>query len=648
MIPFLLYTLLFLAAGLAGLPAGWRLFGRRHPAGWVAGALLGYAFTAFGIWVVIRAGWPSASAFLLAWAVITCGMWLTLSRRRHPLIELAPWRRADTIAYGLVLLLTILVSAPPFLKLGSYDRAGNRYYRAYFTADFVWHTALTAEVGKFSMPPRNPFLRNRAIHYYWAYFLVPAAISSTGPAPLRDVERCLKLNAFLAGLLFISSIFMSVRAAVPSAAAVGISVALALVASSAEGITETLRLWREGVPLSALRETNIDAITAWRWRGYRVDGLQRAIWYNPQHSLSAALGLIGLGAAAAGGATTLGAGLLVGTALGASVAMNPFVGAMFSMAFGLGALVHAAHTPAPLRRILCSATAVLPVAAALAWCTANEMVEGAGGALDFGFHSISRHFPIVTLFLSLGPALLPALAGLLVPLRFPFAPIAPAAGLAAASVFLMYYVRISVDEYWMGFRTGHLLLVSLPALAARFFAWAMQSARGIGYAMIVVVLVAGAPTLLIDAYNAQDLENFAMSPGGFPWTRKVTPDEQAAWRWIREHTPQDSVVQQDSLSRHPNTWWVVPTFGHRRMAAAIPPFLIYQDEYMEKSGRVRAMYATAAAGEAWAVARSLRIDYIYIDDVERAAYGPALEKFNDSRYFTLEFHNRAASIYKVK
>ena len=648
MIPFLLYTLLFAAAAAAGLPAGWRLFGRRHPAGWVAGALLGYAFTAFGIWVAIRAGVPGPGAFVGAWAVITVSTWIALSPRGEPLIELVAWRRADTIAYALVLFLTVIVAAPPFLKLGSYDAAGNRYYRAYFTADFVWHTALTAEVGKFSMPPRNPFLRNRSIHYYWGYFLLPAAVSATGPAPLQDVERCLKINAFLAGLLFISSIFMSVRAAVPSAAAVGISVALALIASSAEGLVETLRLWREGAPLSGLRETNIDAITAWRWRGYRVDGLQRAIWYNPQHSMSAALGLIGLAAAAAGGATTVGAGLLVGAALGASVAMNPFVGAMFSMAFGLGALVHAIRNPAPVRRILCSAAAVVPVAAALAWCTANEMVEGAGGAMDFGFHSISRHYPVINLFLSLGPALLPAIAGLLVPRRFPFAPVAPAAGLAATSVFLMYYVRISVDEYWMGFRTGHLLLVSLPALSARFFAWARQSARPIGYAMVIVVLVAGAPTLLIDAYNAQDIDNFAMSPGGFPWSRKVSPDEQAAWRWIREQTPEDSVVQQDSLSRHPNTWWVVPTFGQRRMAAAIPPFLIYQDEYMEKSERVRTLYSTANAHEAWSIARGLRIDYLYVDDVERAAYGGAVEKFNDNRYFTLEFHNRAVAIYKVK
>lgn len=649
MIAFTLYSLILAAAAVPGLPVGWRLFGRAHPAGWVAGILIGYAVTAVALWAAITVGVPSAGGFVTGWAVASLITWVALGTRGEPAFPFEPWERKDTVAFVLVLLLAASVAAPPFLKLGSRDAAGNRYYRAYFTADFVWHTALTAELGKFSMPPRNPFLRHRAIHYYWPYFLVPAAVSSTGPAPLRDVERCLKLNAFFCGLLFISAIFLSVRAAVPSAAATGVSVALALVASSAEGLSEIIRLARDGIPWSALRETNIDAITAWRWNGYRVDGLQRAIWYNPQHSLSGALGLLGLAAAARGSAASPMGGLLAGAALAGSVAMNPFVGAMFSMAYGVGVIAHALRADRPIRRVLNSALAVVPVVAALAWCTANEMVAGAGGEIDFGFHSISRHSPVLTLGLSLGPAFLPAIAGVLL-LRgtVRYRPLVPAMTLAGVSVVLMYYMRIAVDEYWVGFRTGHLLLVSLPVLSASFFASAWSTARPLAIAVGLVAFVVGAPTLVIDAYNAQDTRNFAMSVGGFPWTRQVTTDEQAAWRWIREDTPADAVVQQDVLSRHPNSWWVVPTFGHRRLAAAIPPFLMFEEEYMEKSRRVQAMYATGSAQEAWSIARSLRIDFIYVDAGERHAYGAALEKFADKQYFALAFHNPAVAVYRVK
>lgn len=650
LVQFGLYSFLYAAALVPGLPAGWRLFGRGHPAGWVAGGLIGYALTALAVWLSIRAGFPSSATFAAVWASVCAITWAALRNRSAALVPLQPWRRADTVAYALVLALTVAIAAPPLATVGIRDEQGNRYYRAYFTADFVWHTALTAELGRFSMPPRNPFLRHRPVHYYWTYFLPPAAISTTGPSVLRDVERCLQLNAFFNGLLFISALFMSVRAAVPSSsgaasAAAGVSVALAIVASSAEAWD-----WlRRSPSLASARYVNIDAITAWEWNGYRVDGLQRAIWYNPQHSMSGALGLVALAAAAAGGsAASLASGLLTGVALAGAIAMNPFVGATFALTYGVATILDAPRHPAPFRRIGYSAAAALPALAAVGWCVANRMAEGAGGALEFGFNRLSRNSPVQTLLLSLGPALLPAIAGLLSRAGPPFRTFLPAAVLAALALFLMYFVRLSVDVYWVAFRSGHLMLVSLPALGARFFVWALQSARPLAAAVIVVTFAAGAPTLLIDAYNARDITNHVISSGGFPWTRVVTPQQQAAFRWMREQTPATAVIQQDAISREPNTWWVVPTFGQRRMAAGLPPFLLEVPEYREKSELVRTMYATPDASQAWAIAHGLRIDYIYIDAVERKAYPDGMEKFDDFRYFDQAFHNDEASIYRVR
>ena len=651
-----LYAVLYAAAALPGLPLGWRLFGRQHPAGWIAGALMGYALTAFAIWAVIRAGIPSAIGFAVAWGLLCRVTWYALARRRtDPIIALEPWRRPDTVACALVLALAFLVAAPPLAKIGVRDAQRNRYYRAYFTADFVWHMALTAELGRFSMPPRNPFLQHRPIHYYWTYFLVPAAVATTGPPVLRDVERCLQLNAFFNGLLLIAALFISVRAALPSSSgaaasvAVGASVALALVASSAEAWD-----WLRRYPtLSYVREANIDAVTAWEWRGYRVDGLQRAIWYNPQHSLAGALGLVAVTAAAAGGsAASLGAGVLVGMALAGAIMMNPFVGGVFALIYGLAAVVHLVmagrRDRAAGRRLVYSAAAAVPAMAAVGWCVGNRMVEGAGGALEFGFTGLSRNAPVITLLLSLGPALLPALAGLLVRRGAPFWRFVPATLLAAFALFLMYFVRLSVDVYWVGFRAGHLMLLSLPALTARFFTWALISARPLAIAVLVAIVAAGAPTFIIDAYNAQDITNELPATGGFPWTRRVSPQEQAAFRWMREQTPPGAVVQQDAMSRDSSSWWVVPTFGQRRMAAGLPPFLLNVPEYGEKSVVVRTMYATTDAKEAWTIARGLHINYIYIDAVERSFYPDGMKKFGDPRYFERVFGNDAATIYRVR
>ena len=50
----LLYTLLYVLAVLPGVPLGIALFGRRHAAAWIGGALLGYGLTQLAIWLVIE------------------------------------------------------------------------------------------------------------------------------------------------------------------------------------------------------------------------------------------------------------------------------------------------------------------------------------------------------------------------------------------------------------------------------------------------------------------------------------------------------------------------------------------------------------------------------------------------------------------
>ena len=62
-----------------------------------------------------------------------------------------------------------------------------------------------------------------------------------------------------------------------------------------KGSIETLQLWSRGAPLAELRNWNIDAVTAWPpFAGHRIDGLQRCLWYVPQHSMAYALGIVAL------------------------------------------------------------------------------------------------------------------------------------------------------------------------------------------------------------------------------------------------------------------------------------------------------------------------------------------------------------------
>ncbi len=641
-----LYLLLYCGAALPGLPVGFALFGRDQAAGWIAGAAIGYSLSAIALWAVIASHVLWSGAFVLAWA-LTSGLtfWLTGRWKMTP-VPLPRWTRGATAALLLVLVLGLAIAAPPLARVGIRDEDGNRYYRAYFTADFVWHTALTAEIAKFSMPPRNPYLQGRSIHYYWTYYLFPAVVSARGPAPLQNVQRCLKLNALATGLLLISAVFVGAWSAVGQPVAVGYATALALTSSSAEGAYALYRIWRRGEPLSALRELNVDALSSWFFGGHRVDGLARCLWYVPQHGMSYALGVIALTAAvSAGSAAPASAIWLIGITLGCSVCFNPFVGAMFALTCGVAIVVDAVRHPNAAKVMLRHAIAVLPVAAAIAWCFGNQMLAGAGGAVRFGLRGGARDHPFLTLILSLGPILAVAIAGFVFSRSGSRSVLLPFMVAIVASLFTMYWVQLSVDTEWVAFRSGHLILVVIAAPVAACLAHLARQPRYV-LAVVIAVALVGLPTTIIDWYNSRDIYNTLIGPG-FPWTIVVTRQQDSAYRWIRENTPTLAVVQMDPTVRERSTWSNIPSFAERRMAAGLPISLLNVPEYRERSDEVAAMYGASDTVKAAEIARRLGINYVYVDEVERTAHAGALA-FEGSPYFQKVFDAPPVAVYLVR
>lgn len=641
------YAAVYLLATAPGLPLGFALFGRGHAAGWLSGAALGYGLTALALWVPVAAGVPSGVTFLLAWATVTAATWIVIPRDA-PLVALPAWSRRDSSALAAVLLLVPLLFVFPYRNLGAADARGTRYYRAYFTADYLWHVALTSELAKFATPPANPYLASEPVHYYWTYFILPAAVAGAGPRPLADVELALKINAFCSGFLFAGLIALATWCAVPRAGPMAAAVALTIVAASAEGAYALYDLWTRGRPLSAVADMNIDAITAWHFNGLRIDGLARSMWYTPQHSMSCALGLIAIPIAGyAGAAASVGAVALAGLALALSTTFNPLLGGVFSLIYG-GVILADAVRSRRLATLPRHAIAAGPVALAIAWSLANEMLEGAGGALVIGIGGLARNAPITTLMLSLGVLIVPAVAGLW-PLRGLGRPFWPALASVGAGLVLFYAVRLSVDLSYIGFRAGQLLQIGLPALAARAFDRGLQRGRQWAIAGVAALLfVVGLPTTAIDTYNAQDIGNLRMGPG-FRWTITVTPAEQAAFEWIRTHTPSTAVVQMDAFAHGRETWTFIPSFAERRMAAGLPISLLNTPEYERRSQRVRDIYATGDAEAAWVAARRLRINYLYVGRAERASIPAAsLEKFErHPEFFRRVFVNEEVRLYAM-
>ena len=84
------------------------------------------------------------------------------------------------------------------------------------------------------------------------------------------------------------------------------------------------------------------------------------------------------------------------------------------------------------------------------------------------------------------------------------------------------------------------------------------------------------------------------------------------------------------------------------MAASLPRTLVDDPEYHERAELVRQMYATANPVDAWNLAHKLRVDYVWVDEVERLAYPEGVLKFDAPQYFEQAFRNAAVTIYRVR
>lgn len=639
------YLLLLIVASSCGVPWGWRLFGRDNAAGWVGGLLLGYAAAGAGWWIannVLDSGTPG---WALIWAITASGSWVwwVRTRARPALAPLPVWTRRHTAALLLTLCLVPAIVGRPFTNIGRVEDDGAHRYRAYFTADFVWHMAVVEELSKPTRYPINPYLAPERLHYYWAYFLVPAAM--TASMPDLSAADAVALNAMGCGLLFVAMLFLLTCAVVPRRPFVsGLSVALVVLCGSAEGLAASLFLWVNGMPFELLRDVNIDALAAWAYKGLRIDNLPRALLYTAHHAAAFSLGAVALltigGAATAGRATIL----MAGVALAVAFTMNPFVGAVCAAVYGLGVLwqLRACPRSAVFRHALVS----LPVAAAALWCGANETMQGAGGNLIVGWWGPATNAPVRTLLLSIFPAAAPPVVGWLCG-RGDRLPIFAAAGVAL-SLVLMFTVSLRADPHWVGFRTGHLLFSFLPALVAWSYQRLLTAGRtGLAGAMTAGVLLAGLPTTAIDAYNAQDVDNLREGPG-FRWTLALSPSQWEAVEWIRQATPRDAIVQAEPVSRGRDAWSLIPSFAGRRMAAGLPISLLHEPHYDEASALIRTMFAGDDAAQAHRIATRLGVQYVYVDADDRAHY-PAVGKFDDHPdLFEAVFRNREVVIYAVR
>jgi len=157
------------------------------------------------------------------------------------------------------------------------------------------------------------------------------------------------------------------------------------------------------------------------------------------------------------------------------------------------------------------------------------------------------------------------------------------------------------------------------------------------------------PTVALDWYNARDITNMDMSPGGFPWTVHISPANQAALAWIETTLSADAIVQADANGRGRSTWALIPAFAEHRMSVGRGIFEPNPHRFDDGTGNVSVIYRTPNTALAYQYCESMGIQYLYVGPEERAANGPNVDKFaHDPDRFTRIYDADGVAIYLVK
>lgn len=629
--------------------------------GWLLGGPIGYALSSLLVlgarFLGFRGGWVlvicPAIAMIIAWCLPSLGPGLRVPR----------FGRRDILAVALLIILAVGVVALPFSRVGV-DLPEGRAYRAYFTADFVWTMAVVAEVSKNNTIPANQFLAGEPMHYYWMSYLLPAEEHRTFGREIR-LDRMLLINSLLIGVMFMAFFYGTARHLTASRAAAAIGCTFSLLFTSLEGFYLIVKLTIQGQSLEVVRLCNIDALSRWFLRSLPVDGLQRMLFYQPQHQLGYALGFICLLVIVhQWQRPKIAAGAFAGAVLACGFLISPIsaliLGTITVVVGGLSILSQRAWRVG----LWSAAAAAVPIAMAMTLIYLLHYVAPGKLLLKIGTNPQAIKNPFIGLAVSIGPIVLAALPGAWLLIRH--ARREKVIWVTAAMVIsLLFYFFVDVRGHqfvYVGWRVGHIIFITLAGVVGvgvHFLV--LRTGRGkhppqtkrmisrrFGWtAFFAICALIAAPTTFIDIYNTQDIHNRAKIKK-FHWTLILSRDEVKALEWLRRSTPPDAIVQVEPTVRDPETWTYLPAFAERRMAAGIPLSMVPLKPYQKASERVRKIYMSTNPKFIAHQSQQLGIDYLVVGNKERAAY-PQFENILDAHINTFPrvFKNNALSVYAV-
>jgi hypothetical protein len=396
-------------------------------------------------------------------------------------------------------------------------------------------------------------------------------------------------------------------------------------------------------------------MTGWVYGSLRIDGLQRLLLYQPQHEAGYVLGFSALLLIAqARERIAPGVLFLSGLFLALSLLMSPFGAAIFAVVVGLYTAWRMAAAGQWVWMVPGALVAALPVAAAFAVTGLLHYADPDAQVVAIGVNPLAvRQWPIA-LFLSFGPVLILAAGAMVAILRRRLANVFLPA-LTVVAVCFVFYFLVDVPDVqgvYVGFHVGKVAFAAFAPLCA-FALERIGALRGgarvvLGAGTAIVALLA-LPTVLIDIYNTQDVHNRGPAPFGGSWTLVLSHGELSGLDWIKRFTDSRARVQMEPIARERGAWAYVPAFAERRMSAGMPTSMVPLDKYQRVSDRVKAVYQSTTADQAYQQAVDLCIDYLIVGDPERSAYPHATNVLESNlALFRPVFRNGVLDIYAVE
>ncbi len=618
---------------------------------WLVGPALGFGFSVFGVFLLWVAG-------IQNWLALIAGpglTWLTaavVGRFGGPTLRLPTFDRRDVVAVSLALLIVPMVTWAPYDHVRE-PVADGEAYRAYFTADFVWAMTVTAELSKGDVPPANPFLGRQPLRYYWMAHFLSGALYRNVRGWGITAEQVVLVDGLMFGLAAVAFLYGLARLAGAGPTVSLLAVAVGFLANSYEGADMMRAIASHGQPWSELKNINIDAVTRWFYKGMPVDGLQRMLLYQPHHLTGymlalSALWLVGLAEDVTEVSVALGAGILL--ALG--VLFSTFTALIVGCAIALLYAVRIVQQRAWRWAVHCAVLGAAPVAVGVGLSTTLGYTDQRHGSLlQLGLNAVAMEHVGRVLFLSFGPLLFAGIAGFL---RWRWVlreGAAPAALVVPAFAFYFFTNVPDSGDVWVGWRSGHLLLIAFLVMgaAALEVAWKVRGGRPVVAITVGVAILIALPTVAIDVYNAQDITNGEQGPN-FPWTLIITPQEREALDWIRKSTPQDAVVQVEPYVRGNKHWAYIPAFAERRAVAGLPGSMIPIKPYRDAADDVYwGIFRAKSADEAHAMARDKGINYLAMGRPELREFASGVAQIaSRPDLFVQVFRNDEMTVFRVE